>query len=127
MCVCVWDASIIFLTLFTFCIFIVASPCASCAAFVAFNQLRRVGQWEEGKGSRRGSSSRRRSRARQRSCLCWTTHKAAAAWMRAPDSKSRGKRETKVSLNKAVGGGGVEGLISPFRGRNLILIELLKS
>lgn len=89
---CVWDASIIFLTLFTFCIFIVASPCASCAAFVAFNQLRRVGQWEEGKGSRRGSSSRRRSRARQRSCLCWTTHKAAAAWMRAPDSKEQRKK-----------------------------------
>lgn len=125
-CVCVWDASIIFLTLFTFCIFIVASPCASCAAFVAFNQLRRVGKWEERRGSkrRRGNGSiRRGSRARQRSCLCWTTHKAAA-WMRAPDSKSKGRRESKVSLNKEIGG--VEGLISPFRGRNLILIELLK-
>lgn len=67
-CLCVWDASIIFLTLFTFCIFIVASPCASCAAFVAFNQLRRVGQWEESRGSRSGTgNSIRGSRARQRS------------------------------------------------------------
>lgn len=51
----VYDACIIFLTLFTFCIFIVASSSAAFnVAFVAFNQLRRVGNtkdnWEGNRG-----------------------------------------------------------------------------
>jgi len=53
----VCDACIIFLTLFTFCIFIVASSSAAFnVAFVAFNQLRRVGNTEDVREGNRGDT-----------------------------------------------------------------------